>query len=80
MSAKRRLGYVKSQTNKNNPQSIPELKDEIIYAIGEIDPKCQHVIEHFNGRGDICEVISITNREIYQKSIFSEAVHFLNLM
>jgi len=31
-------GYVKSQVYKNNPQSIPELKDEIIRVIGEIEP------------------------------------------
>ena len=38
---------VKSQVYKNNPQSIPELKDEIIRVVGEIDPQlCQNVIEH----------------------------------
>ena len=38
-----------------NPQSIPELKDEIIRVIGEIEPKlCQSVIENFNKRVDVC--------------------------
>jgi hypothetical protein len=48
-------GYVKSQVYKNNPQSIPELKDKIIRVIGEIEPQlCQNVIENFNKRVDIC--------------------------
>jgi len=48
-------GYVKSQVYKNNPQSIPELKDEIIRVIGEIEPQlCQNVIENFNKRVDVC--------------------------
>ena len=52
-------GYVKSQVYKNNPQSIPELKDEIIREIepqiGEIEPQlCQNVIENFNKRVDVC--------------------------
>jgi len=36
--------YVKSQVYKNNPQSIPELKDEIIRVIGNrvtVMPKCR---------------------------------------
>lgn len=48
-------GYVKSQVYKNNPQSIPKLKDEIIRVIGDIEPQlCQRVIENFNKRVDIC--------------------------
>ena len=33
-------GYVKSQVYKNNPPSVPELKNEIIRVIGEIMSKC----------------------------------------
>lgn len=37
--------------HENNPQSISELKEEIISVISEIEPKlCQNVIENFNRR------------------------------
>lgn len=32
-------GYVKRQISNENPQSIPELKDEIIHVISEIKPQ-----------------------------------------
>lgn len=44
-------GYVNNQDYKNNPQSIPVLKDEIIRVINELELKlCQNYIENFNKR------------------------------
>lgn len=41
--------YVKSQVFKENPQSIPKIKDEIIGVTGKTEPRlCQNTSEHFN--------------------------------
>lgn len=54
-------GYMKSQIDKKNPQSIIDLKNELICVIGEIESQlCQIVIENFNKRMDICGVCSIS--------------------
>lgn len=39
---------------KNYPQSIPELKKEIIRVISEIEPQiCQKVIQNFNRKVEV---------------------------
>ena len=43
--------YVKGQVYKNNPQTISELKAEIIRVVSEIEPQlCANVINNFDKR------------------------------
>ena len=49
-------GHVKGEVYKNNPQSIYELKQEIVRVIGEVEPQlCENVIENFDKRVATCK-------------------------
>jgi hypothetical protein len=48
-------GYLKSKVYANKPATIPELKNEIIRHIGEIENElCQVVIENLDHRLEVC--------------------------
>ncbi|EFN82647.1 hypothetical protein EAI_09010, partial [Harpegnathos saltator] len=49
-------GFLKGKVYANDPQTIPELKEEIRRTINEISPQlCQNVIENFVKRMNVCK-------------------------
>ena len=49
-------GHVKGKVYADNPQTIPQLKDNIERVIGEIDPSlCENVMKHFGKRLVVCQ-------------------------
>ena len=49
-------GFLKGKVYANNPQTIPELKEEIGRTIKEISPQmCQNVIQKFDKRFNVCK-------------------------
>ncbi|EFN79275.1 hypothetical protein EAI_06104, partial [Harpegnathos saltator] len=49
-------GFLKGKVYANDPQTIPELKEEIRRTINEISPQlCQNVIEDFVKRMNLCK-------------------------
>lgn len=67
-------GQMESQVYKDNPQTIPYLKAEIVEIIGEIEPHlCINVIQKFDTRVAICkaiyQIIFLTLTFIFNKNL-----------